>query len=280
MAYQRYIYRFPNSIEYEYKFVGNYGAKGEKRKPKQKATPEQIKKQNQWKKENYVRRLIKLNFEKWDHWITLKYTKGVRKKLDEVKKDLSVFLRKMRNAYKRLNKELKFIYRLEIGKHGGIHIHMILPRIKDADILIQENWCNGSAYITAMYEAGDYEQLADYIVKPPKDEEEQTQMSLFPKEQQKQLLKYSTSRNLIRPVPEKKIFTRRTVKKLIEEGPTASAGFYVDKSTIRKGTNQWTGLNYLYYTEFRINKRGKERANADCKSIYAMQYQRSENTDW
>ena len=51
MAYRKDVWHFPGSNEYEYKFIGNYGAKGEKRHKRQKATQEQIRKQNQRNKE-------------------------------------------------------------------------------------------------------------------------------------------------------------------------------------------------------------------------------------
>ena len=38
MAYRKDVWHFPGSNEYEYKFIGNYGAKGEKRHKRQKAT--------------------------------------------------------------------------------------------------------------------------------------------------------------------------------------------------------------------------------------------------
>lgn len=60
MAYRKDVWRFPGSNEYEYKFIGNYGANGEKRHKKQKASPEQIRKQNQRNKEKRIRRLEKL----------------------------------------------------------------------------------------------------------------------------------------------------------------------------------------------------------------------------
>ena len=63
MAYRKDVWHFPGSNEYEYKFIGNYGAKGEKRHKRQKATQEQIRKQNQRNKEKRVRRLIKANFK-------------------------------------------------------------------------------------------------------------------------------------------------------------------------------------------------------------------------
>lgn len=68
MAYWLDTFHFFNSIEYEFKFAGKYGAKGEKRMPKKKATPEQIKLQNQLNREIRVRRLIKANFFPEDLW--------------------------------------------------------------------------------------------------------------------------------------------------------------------------------------------------------------------
>ena len=258
MAYTRYIYRFKDSIEYEFHYAGKYGAKGEKRSKKVKATPEQIEKQNQKNKENKVRRLIKANFKQNDLWLTLKFPKGTRKPPDEVKKLLGVFLESLRRKYKRRGSELKFIYRMEIGKQGGIHIHMICNDITDAFKLIQDTWKHGRVNFQCLYEDGEYEQLASYLVKQP-DEEVGQQLSLFPEEDQKQFIKYSSSRNLIRPAPEKKKFTHYTVRKLIENGPTASEGFYIDQSSIRQGINNITGTSYLYYTEYRLRPPEKGR---------------------
>ncbi|MFQ8879417.1 MAG: hypothetical protein ACLR7N_13515 [Roseburia hominis] len=66
MAHKKMVYRYgpggDKYTEYEFKFVGRFGAKGEKRGPRKKATPEQIRKQNQWNKEKTVLRLIRENF--------------------------------------------------------------------------------------------------------------------------------------------------------------------------------------------------------------------------
>ena len=54
MAHRHDVYRYgpgEKYIEHEIKCAGRYGAKGEKRAQKKKATPEQIKKQNQWNRE-------------------------------------------------------------------------------------------------------------------------------------------------------------------------------------------------------------------------------------
>ena len=50
MAYTITKYHLPQSNETEIHWAGKYGAKGEKRDPKEKATPDQVRRQNQWKK--------------------------------------------------------------------------------------------------------------------------------------------------------------------------------------------------------------------------------------
>lgn len=244
----RWVFR--DSIEYEIKYAGNYGAKGESRAKKQKATPEQIKKQNQLNKEKRMRRLIKANFSKGDMWVTLKYKKGERPDIYSVKTDLKKFIDAMRRRYKKAGCEFKFIYRLEIGKQGGVHIHMIVPRIRGADLDIQDVWQQGRVNFESL-DDGDYKELASYITKPP-DESVDKQLSLFPLEVRREFVKYSSSRNLIRPVPERKEFKKRTVRKILREGIQPTKGYYIDKSSIVTGINQYTGMSYIHYTERKL----------------------------
>lgn len=254
--YWRDVWRFTNSNEYEFKYPGKYGAKGEKRSKKEKATPAQIKKQNQTNREKRVRRLIKANFLPNDLWCTLKYPKGTRIPVEQVKKDLKTFLEKMRKGRKKKGEVLKYICRMEIGELGGIHIHILVNRSEkkpDTDIEVKEAWTSGKVNWQAVYEAGGYKKLADYIVEPPNEDEEE-QLSLFPEEEKKKLKSYSTSKNLVRPEPERNKYTRRTVKKLIEEGPKPSPGYYIDKDSINCGVNPYTGMSYLHYTEVRIQE--------------------------
>ena len=77
-------------IEHEFKYMGRYGAKGEKRAPRRKATPEQIKKQNQYHREKTVLRKMRNNFEPGDLWVTLKLPQGMKmsgKEIMKVQKD-------------------------------------------------------------------------------------------------------------------------------------------------------------------------------------------------
>lgn len=256
IMYRQDCWKFRDSNEYEIKYPGRYGAKGEKRAKKRKATPEQIKRQNQANREKNIRRLIKKNFRKSDLWCTLMYPKGTRLSVEEYKKHIKLFLDRLRRWYKKAGAVCKFIYRLEIGKAGGVHLHILLPRVygKDTDIAIQKAWIYGTVDYKNIYKFGGYAKLADYIVKPPKTEEEWEQITMFPEEDRKTFLKYSTSRNLIRPLPESKTYTRRTVRKMIEEGPKPTPGYYIEKETVVSGINPYTGLSYIHYTETKIKE--------------------------
>lgn len=252
MAYRADIYHLINSTEYEYKFAGRYGAKGEKRSKRQKITPEQVARQNKINRINKMRRLIKANFMPGDIWLTLKYPVNTRKELQDVRKDVEKFRNRMKRDYKkRGGEEFKWIQRIEIGKRGGLHVHMLINAVCGVDLLIMKNW-DYHYNMTSLYDNGDYKQLASYIVKDIPEDCEHEQLNLFG-EDKKQVMKYSSSRNLIRPVPERKEYVRRTMKELILNGPRPREGFYIDKESIRIGINQ-SGYSYVYYTEIRIKK--------------------------
>lgn len=100
-GYIRQTWDCGNTREVEEKHTGRYGARGQKRQKRRKATPEEIAKQNQWKRERDVRRLIKWNFGIGDYWFTLTYKKGSRPPWKQMQKDMSKFIRKLRDKYKK-----------------------------------------------------------------------------------------------------------------------------------------------------------------------------------
>lgn len=71
--------------------------------------------------------------------------------------------------------------------------------------------------------------------------------------------RYHSSRNLIRPVPEEKTYFRRTVEKIIREGPKPEEGCYIIPDTVVYGVNKYTGMSYLYYEEARLRKETRKR---------------------
>lgn len=264
--YEQLTFRFKNSIEYEFKFKGKYGAKGEKRAARKKATEEQVEKQNQKNKENRTRRLIMANFAEGDLWCCLKYPAGTRKTVEEFKKDREKFFRALRRAYNKHNAELKFIYRMEVGEQGGFHFHIICNRIAgaDTDILITKAWekvleksvnvKKGLVDYMNLYEAGGFRDLAKYLCKKPDKNTEPKgyhQLSLFPEEERKVLTSVHSSKNLVRPEPEKKKCSVWTVRKLVENGPVPTPGYHIVKDSIHYGVNPYTGWTYFKYEEVR-----------------------------
>lgn len=256
MAYRKKTYRLGPCNEYEYTWAGNYGAKGEKRAPRQKATPEQIKAQNQRNRENKMRRTLILNFHPGDYWATLKYKAGYRPEPAVVKKDVKNFIERLKYQYKKRGQPLKYIIRLEIGKFGGAHAHIVVNEIGDTGRLIANEWAKvqQNAGVNIQYLRDDYDALAKYITKQPKGKALE-QISMFEPEEQKQFITYSCSRNFIHPEPEVKEYQHWTMAKILRDGPEPSPGYYIDKSTIVQGINPFTGYSYLRYTERKLDRR-------------------------
>lgn len=258
MAYWLDIYRFSDSNEYEYKYAGKYGAKGEKRQEKSKPTPWQIELQNQLNKATRIRRIIKANFEASDMWITLTYERNTRKSMDEVKRDVEKFIQKIRRRYKKYGEEMKWMRVIEIGSRGGIHVHMLLNRLRvaeapDTDIIVCECWPHGRPFHKNLYAEDGYQQLASYMAKIPDEEERKAKK--MPRKLGKEEYSFSTSRNLIRPKPERHDRKVWTVRKLVREGPKPTPGYYIVKSSVKIGVNQYTGYSYMRYTEEKLDRR-------------------------
>lgn len=268
MAYCVDTYECGDVIEHEYKYMGKYGAKGEKRAPRKKATPEQMERQNHANKIKRVKREILLNFHPWDLWLTLKYKRGTRKYTKEVLADVKEWTDKLRKIYRKAGEKLKWIRRIEIGKYGGIHVHILINRprtIKDIDLVCKDIWGRAGINFQSLREEGGYEQLAAYLCKKGDDETE-GQLSFLPDEDRKRCISYSTSRNLIRPedVRERKQYSHWTMRKIISDGPKPRDGYYIDKNSIRTGINPFTGMSYYYYSEVRIKSRWESPGTEDC----------------
>lgn len=256
MAYAVDVFELGFVTEYEYKFKGSCGAKGEKRAPRSKPTPEQMERQNHANKVKRIRREIMLNFKPWDMWLTLKYRRGTRKYSNEVLADVKEWTRKLRMAYSKAGEQLKWIRRIEVGRYGGIHVHVLVNRprgIGNADIVMKELWGRAGINFQTLKEEGGYGALASYICKKGDDEVE-GQLSLLPDEERKRCLRYSTSRNLIRPedVRTRKKYSHWTMRRMLSEGPKAREGYYIDKGSIRTGVNPYTGMSWYHYSEVRI----------------------------
>lgn len=261
MAYKRKRYISRNAISVEEYHSLRYGAPGEKRRGKKKATPEQVYRQNHWTKVRTCREKIRAHFDTGDYFVTLTYEKEKRPgDMDAAKKDFAAFVRKIRKQYEAAGYELKWIRNIEVGSRNGWHIHVIINRIPggDSDLLIQKAWAKGSVNFKQMREDGEFRDLAWYVTKSEREDGRIREAS------------YSTSRNLPVKDPEEKLIMRWETFREIRE----PKGWYLDKASYEEGVNPITGQPYRRYTLIRckrlaadpernrIRKKGKRRKRA------------------
>ena len=233
MAYKKKTYKLRAGIEVEEYHSAKYGAPGQERRPKKKLTPEQMEKQNLANREKTVRRKLREHFQKDDYSSDLTYKKDARPPdMGAAKEQFKKFVRQVRKEYRKRGYEVKWLRNIEVGTKNGWHIHVIVNRIPDTDIILQAAWPYGKVINVLMYEKGGFADLAAYITKTPVTDPRLRESD------------YSASRNLPVPAPKEKIYYRWKTWKEIKI-PT---GYYLDKPSVKEGKNPFTGYKYRSYT--------------------------------
>lgn len=233
----------PDVIQVEYRYPMRWGAPGCKREERRKPTPEEMEKMNQRNREKKLQRIILTNFQPGKAWhCILKYRPQDRpEEWDLAKKQISDFRRKIKRILNKAGMTFRWISITERGKKGqALHHHMIIEDITEDGInmvkLFKENWKFGSCAFIDLYEDGEYEKLAEYIIK--KETKEDTKGC-----------SYSRSRgNLKEPKVRKKVLRR----KRWPQEPKPKKGFYIVKESVYNGENRVTGYPYQYYTQRRV----------------------------
>lgn len=233
-----------NTIEHRFYYTFYEHPKGAKRNAKKNETPDRIKRSNLRKAETALRRLMNANFKDGDFLLTLDFCK-VKKPADskEMQSEISNFLRRLKTRFKKLKKDLKYIYVKEIGSRGGRHIHMLLPRC-DTEI-IRESWRAGGIHIAPLYSGGQYAAIAEYFIKYSRKTEE-TEGALIGR-------RWTSSKNLVKPKVTKRKCKRDTFSTHIK----VKAGYYIDQDSIKHGVSELTGYEYYSYTLLKINPQVK-----------------------
>lgn len=221
-----------------------YGAPGMRREKKKEPTPEQVEKQNQWHREKKVRVRLMEYFEENDYFSTWTYRKAARPPdMEMAKSHFSEAMKKIRKEYKKRGAELRWIRNIEVGTKGAWHIHVVINRIPDTDLILKEAWPHGKIMNQLTYEKGGFRELAAYMAKTPKTDPRVKEAS------------FSASRNMPVPEPEKKIYHRWKTWKDIK----VPAGFYLDKESVREGINPITGFPYRTYVILKLQEGGDRR---------------------
>lgn len=213
---------------------GRYGAPGEKREKKKQPSPEDIERQNHRNRVRKVQMMILLNFRDGYH-VILKYPKDKHPdSYAEAKGDLDRFLRRMRDDLKARDSPFRWIAVTERGKRRAVlHHHLIVERIEAPELfsmpmLIRKNWPGHAEYID-MYDDGQYEDLAEYLVK--KETKEECEGT-----------RYRCSRNLQKPKVERELVHGRP-----PDEPEAPPGWEVVKDSGADRQNPLTGRIFRRY---------------------------------
>lgn len=257
--------RIHDKIEIEKHYPGRFGAPGMSREKKKKKTPEEMARQNYWRRCRELRRTMELNFGGGDFHVILTCRKTERPTMEDAPKIIRSFRDKLRTAYKKQGWELKYIITCETGQRGAVHWHMIVNNMHsiqtDTTRLIHKLWTNGRAYFSSMDESGDYKVLAEYIIK------ESTKR--IENEETTEKLSYMVSRNLIRP----SVKEEKKEAKSWRSMPKIPEGWYLVPDTLVNGINKFTGWPYQHYT---IRK--EPETDEDSKHLHRHKPKRSKKT--
>lgn len=246
MGYTKKVCYINDKIEVEKYYPGRYGAPGMPREDKRKKTPEEMAKQNFWKKCRYLRRTMELNFKGGDLHVTLTCQLEKRPTVEKAPKVIRDFRDKMARAYKKQGWEFKYIITCETGLRGAVHWHMICNNLQSDKAntwdIIRKNWNRGRPYFVPLDEDREYGRLAEYIVKEHRRKTE--------KEETLEKLSYMCSRNLIRPVEKKEKVDAKSWRRI----PKAPEGYYLVKGSLINEINKYTGMPYQKYTVKRLEE--------------------------
>jgi len=246
MAYKKKVWRFKNAIEVMEYHTGRYGAPGQKRNKKEKPTPDQVKRYNQKRKETVCRHKLREHFEENDLFIALTYAKDKRPEdMQQAKKDFALFARKVSARYKKAGEIAKWIRNIEVGTKGAWHVHVVLNRIPDADVIVKECWPHGKVWYELLYERGEYRDLAAYITKTPETDPRLKEAS------------YSTSRNLpVRDPEEVTIFRWQTWPEELRIRKDTAKNWDIDRESLYESVNRY-GHRFRQYTLIRRKEKRK-----------------------
>lgn len=241
--------RINDKLEVEKNYPWNAGAPGKDRRGKRNPTPEEMAKQNLWRRKRDLRRILELNFKGGDYHVTLTCSPDQRPDMKDAMRVIREFRDRLRAAYKRQGWELKYVITAETGERGAVHWHMICndqQNDKTSTVrLIRSIWTRGRPYFVPLDDNREYGQLAEYIIK------ETSKRIAEGKTMEK--LSYMCSRNMIKPVVRK--------KKVLANGwslkPKPREGWVLDESSVINGRNPYTGMPYQHYTLYRIQERGE-----------------------
>lgn len=253
MAVRRKTSKFRKGeiIDIEECHDGRYGAPGEKRVEKEKPTPEQMQLVNSLNKARTCRRKMLEYINPGDCYVDWTYeVKNRPPTMKEALDDFQKAIRRVREQYRKRNRELFWFKNIELGTKGGWHIHLVVNEIGDTASILKRAWKKGGTFVTEirncekLYDE-DFTKLSNYMTKDEHTVEKKKDGS-----SSKTRIKeasYSTSRNM--PLKKPKVDKLRHWKKY----PKAKKGYYIVR--IHEGINPVNGYSYRRYTMIKLSSK-------------------------
>lgn len=227
--------------------TGSRRRKGEKRGKREKPSTEAKKALNHKRVTEKCLMRLREYFKPDDYFVTMMYGKDERPaNMEEAKKDRKAIYEYLKREYKKRGEELRWICNIECGQKGAWHLHWIINRIPDTDLILRQAWeriaRRGSLNIKLLHEQdGNFSKLAEYICKDPDSTARAKDAGGA-----KAVLResdMSCSRNMPIPEPEVKEIRRSDTWGTVR----VPEGFYLDKDSYYEGINPFTGYRYREY---------------------------------
>lgn len=229
------------TIEISKYYSFRWHSKGEKRNPRNRVSSDAQKRINYRNAATTLRRLMNNNFEDGDLLVRLDFSNRPEGSID-MQELMAKAIRKMRAEFKKLGREMKYIYVKEVGPRGSRHIHMLMNRC-DTELL-RKCWPHGGIHVDPLISGGQYANIADYFIKYSIRTEE-TEGMLIGK-------RWYASRNLKKPEITRQVISSNTFRK---EAKTKK-GYHIVPESVRSGFSEITGYEYFTYTLIKTDKNG------------------------
>lgn len=219
-------------------------SKKTKRSKRTSHTPEAMAKNKERQAVKKLARLINCNFIAGDMIVTLTYKQDDRPDTPEkTKKDIANFLRRLKEACKKIGIELIYIGVSNFGCKGVPHHHMLLKANLITAVDIEALWGLGIVRFTKLTnrDNGDYTKIAYYFLRHTNKVYNDPKRRVHAK-------RYISSRNLKQPI----IITKIIKSDSWRAAPSAPNGYWLISDSVINSVNSITGWPYQYYKCIRL----------------------------
>ncbi len=240
MYWEREV-RAGNTIEVKRYHTGRARPRGEPRQKRCSETSFSQEEVNRKNAEDMLRWLLNTNFGYGDYHIVLNYQRepcDPYRTFDEMRCDVSRFIRNLKRRYLNEGKEMKYVYVIEVGEKSSRHTHIVLNGISIK--LIQDCWQYGRITCTPLDRSGDYRRLANYLMKYSD--------KTFRNVGAAMKTRYSRSRNLQLPKIKKTLVKKASTYR---KEPVAKKGYEIITDTVEHGVDMF-GYPFMKYSMVRL----------------------------